>query len=116
MIEVKVDTAALSKLIDDLGEGFDDEVVEAMAQEILDGADQSSARRYRRAERIRPRRGTSGRGVRRTRRPPDHARPRLARLATRATAPDRAAEVKRRNEQVLAPYTRTRARKGTLTG
>ena len=30
MIEVKVDTAALSKLIDDLGEGFDDEVVEAM--------------------------------------------------------------------------------------
>ena len=40
MIEVTVDTAALSKLIDDLGEGFDDEVVEAMAQEILDGADQ----------------------------------------------------------------------------
>ena len=40
MIEVKVDTAALCKLIDDLGEGFDDEVVEAMAQEILDGADQ----------------------------------------------------------------------------
>ena len=40
MIEVTVDIAALSKLIDDLGEGFDDEVVEAMAQEILDGADQ----------------------------------------------------------------------------
>ena len=40
MIEVKVDTAALSKLIADLAEGFDDEVVEAMAQEILDGADQ----------------------------------------------------------------------------
>ena len=40
MIEVTVDTAALSKLIDDLGKGFDDEVVEAMAQEILDGADQ----------------------------------------------------------------------------
>ena len=35
-----------------------------------------------------------------------------ARLATRATAPDRAAEVKRPNEQVLAPYTRTRARTG----
>ena len=40
MIEVTVDTVALSKLIDDLGEGFDDEVVEAMAQEILEGADQ----------------------------------------------------------------------------
>ena len=40
MIEVTVDTAALSELIDDLGEGFDDEVVEAMAQEILEGADQ----------------------------------------------------------------------------
>ena len=64
MIEVKVDTAALSKLIADLAEGFDDEVVEAMAQEILDGADQLVPRRYRRAERIRPRRGTSGRGVR----------------------------------------------------
>ena len=38
MIEVKVDTAALSKLIDDLAEGFDDEVVGAMAQEILGGA------------------------------------------------------------------------------
>ena len=40
MIEVKVDTAALSKLIADLAEGFDDEVVEAMAQEILEGADE----------------------------------------------------------------------------
>ena len=39
MIEVKVDTVALSKLIADLSEGFDDEVVEAMAQQILEGAD-----------------------------------------------------------------------------
>ena len=39
MIEVKVDTAALSKLIADLAEGFDDEVVEAMAEQILEGAD-----------------------------------------------------------------------------
>ena len=31
MIEVTVDTVALSKLIADLAEGFDDEVVEAMA-------------------------------------------------------------------------------------
>ena len=66
MIEVTVDTAALSKLIDDLGEGFDvasRSPVEAMAQEILDRwSGSASARRYRRAERIRPRRGTSGRG------------------------------------------------------
>ena len=39
MIEVKVDTTALSKLIADLSEGFDDEVVEAMAEQILEGAD-----------------------------------------------------------------------------
>ena len=40
MIEVTVDTAALSKIIDDLSEGFEGEVVEAMAQEILEGADE----------------------------------------------------------------------------
>ena len=40
MIGVTIDTAAISKLIDDLAEGFEHEVVEAMAQEILDGADQ----------------------------------------------------------------------------
>ena len=39
-IEVKVDTVALSKIIDGLAEGFEHEVVEAMAQEILEGADQ----------------------------------------------------------------------------
>ena len=45
MIEVTVDTAALSKLIDDLGEGFDDEVVEAMAQEIPRWSGSASARK-----------------------------------------------------------------------
>ena len=37
--------------------------------------------------------------------PPDHARPGLARLATRATAPDRVAEVKRRRRGIRVPAT-----------
>ena len=116
MIEVTVDTAALSKLIDDLGEGFDDEVVEAMAQEILDGADQLvpvDTGALKKSGHVEERRGgASGEpGGRRIMPGPDWPgwRPEQRPLI----GPPK---LKRPNERVLAPYTRTRARKGIPTG
>ena len=66
MIEVTVNTTALSKLIADLAEGFDDEVVEAMAEEILEGADERVPVDTGKLKESRTRRGTSRRDGRRS--------------------------------------------------